>query len=272
MITITINDTDKRYGQKDGRVFLLQVLGPSQGPSQVANHLRYLQYCLSIFEASFRTNGTTWLGRSLGASTFSIPSSVEERFTEKEMRLCWRAYHHIALDRLHLGGSRWIDWIVLLPPLGPNRQSQQKQRDHQRHRLERPHLGSSRTVLSRWLGEPNGDTTTRNVIAIHQNKVRNRNQLVALRESIAFRGSLCCQQFLIGSNWTEDSTAFIPCEQGRCAPWNSVAQRIKKQRKSDNSGDDVWWMLDCFELCLVVARVKHSLTSDLWLSNNILSL
>ena len=30
---------------------------------------------------------------------------------------------------------------------------------------------------------------------------------------------------------------------------------------------DGCWIV--FELCLVVARVKHSLTSDLWLSNNI---
>ena len=45
-----------------------------------------------------------------------------------------------------------------------------------------------------------------------------------------------------------------------------------ENKKIDNSGDDGCWMLDCFELCLVVAWVKHSLTSDLWLSNNILSL
>ena len=52
-------------------------------------------------------------------------------------------------------------------------------------------------------------------------------------------------------------------EQGRYAPFNSVPQRLKT-KENDSSGDD-----ECFGLCLVIARVKHSLTSDLWLSNNI---
>ena len=46
--------------------------------------------------------------------------------------------------------------------------------------------------------------------------------------------------------------------------WKSVYDDSVICSKSEpNFSDRAWWMLDCFELCLVVARVKHSSTSDL---------